>query len=446
MRLSFRSVVILVLAVAVAIGLSGTAALAQGQYSFYQSSIQLQNLDNQQANVVLTFYNQDGTVDATVNDTINANGQASYFPLPSSVSDGFNGSVVVSSDTQIASISNVVGANFDATAAYVGTSSGATEIQLPLLFKNNSGFYTWYNVQNIGDSTASVDIDYSDSGAGVDKTISIEPGAAKTVFQANESHSKAIFSAILTSGQPLVATVVEESSDVMFAYNGFTGGTTNPVLPLINSNNSGYITGVEIQNAGGTKTDVTVSYTPSVAGTACTETQTIQPGASKTFALNAFASGANSNCAAGARFVGSAKVTSNSASQPLVAVVNQLLPGVNGEAYNGFDANSATNSAVMPLIMDRNSGFFTSVNLQHVGGPQATITCTFANTSYQIQETLSEGESFSKIQANQIADGYVGSGSCTADQATAKIVVVVNELRSSSTADQLLVYEGISTN
>ena len=217
---------------------------------------------------------------------------------------------------------------------------------------------------------------------------------------------------------------------------------TNPVMPLINANNSGYITGVQIQNAGTQATNVTVTYTPSVAGTACTETQTIQPGASNTFTLAAFANGANSNCAAGERFVGSAKVTANSASQPLAAIVNQL-GTANGEAYNAFNPTTATSKVVMPLIMDRNSGFYTGFNVMNVGAGNTTVNCTFTGTAYTASATLAPDQALSDIQNNKIAASYVGSGTCTASGG-GQIVGVVNELGASF--DQLLVYEGSNTN
>jgi hypothetical protein len=217
---------------------------------------------------------------------------------------------------------------------------------------------------------------------------------------------------------------------------------------LINANNSNFITGLQIQNAGTAETNVTVSYTPSAAGTACTETQSIPPGASKTFALAAFANsslGAAENCANGARFVGSAKVTANSANQPLVGIGNQLLPGRNGEAYGSFSAEEATAKVVMPLIMDRNGGFFTGFSVQNVGDAATSVSCTFTNSSVTIPATtLQPGAALADLQANKLGDRYVGAGTCTAT-AGGKIVAVVNQLGASATSDQLLVYEGIST-
>ncbi len=137
----------------------------------------------------------------------------------------------------------------------------------------------------------------------------------------------------------------------------------------------------------------------------------------------------------GQRFIGSAQVTSNSANQPLVVIVNQLLPNRNGESYSGFDPSLATNKVVMPLIMDRNSGYFTGFNVMNVGTTSTTVTCTFTGTSYTVTGTLNQGQALTDLQSGKIANGYVGSGTCTAS-GSGKIVAVVNELGPSSTSDQ----------
>lgn len=416
-------------------------AFAQGKFA-YTSGFMVQNLEATDANVSITYYNPDGSIDATATDTIPASSSKNYFPIGSS--DGFDGSVVISSDRQVGAVVNVLSSDYNESASYLGTSNVATTVQLPLLMKGNSGYDTWFNVQNTGSSTTNVTVNYSD---GTSATATIAAGASASFYQANESHTDKVFSAIVTSdSQPIAATVMEEDPSVMFAYSGLTSGSTTPVMPLINANNAGYITGVQILNGGSSSTDVTVSYTPSDAGTACTETQTIPAGQSATFALYAFAdSGAQSNttttCVASERFVGSAKVTSNSTNQPLTSIVNQLKPGVNGEAYVAFDPASATDTVMLPLIMDRNSGFFTGVNVMNVGS-SATVNCTFTNSSVTVSHTLDTDEAFTEIQNGAIADGYVGSATCTAG-AGGKLLAVVNELKVSS-VDNLLVYEGIS--
>jgi hypothetical protein len=412
---------------------------ADAFYFSYFTCFQVQNLSASTANISIDYYDQAGSVVTSVADTIAASGSTTYCPI--APASPFNGSVVVSSDQSLAAVTNVLGDMGAASASYVGSSTGATTLNLPLLFDNNVGYNTWINVQNMGGSSASVTIDYSDGTSALD---TIPVGASATFDQSVETHSLSVFSGTVTSDQPVAATVIEEDSGTMFAYSGFPAGSTDPVMPLINMNNTGYITGIQIQNIGGSPTDVTVSYTPSTAGTACTETQTISSGESKTFALFVFFSldpAITSNCVLGETFVGSARVTANSASQDLVAVVNQVNPGTNGEAYGAFDPALATDTVVLPLIMDRNVGWFTGFNVMNVGSGSTTVNCTFTGTGYTASATLAVGEAMTDIQLNQIGVSYVGSATCTAGSG-GKIVAVVNEL-GSGTGDELMVYEGI---
>lgn len=435
-----RLAVLAALAWVVTLGLQASNVSAQ-QFPGYTSGIQVQNLTGETAEVILTFYKTDGTIDETINDTIPGNGSKTYFGGTLTVSEGFNGSAVISSNKQIAAISNMLNDAFTAGASYVASSAGSTTVQLPLLQFNNSGFNSWVTVQNAGSGAANVEVTYSD---GVKATATIQPGSSRTFYQAQEAHTTpGPLSGIVTSNQPVVAVVVQENASTIFAYTGFTEGSTNPVLPLINANNSGYITGAQIQNSGSQSTNVTLSYTPAGAGlgTACTETQTIPAGQSRTFALAAFDSGANGTCVAKERFVGSARVTANSANQPLAVIVNQLSPST-GEAYGGFNPASATNKVVMPLIMDRNSGYFTGFNVLNVGTSATTVNCTFTNTGFTVSQELQPGSALNSIQENAIAAGYVGGGTCTAG-AGGQIVGVVNEL-SRAGGDQFLVYEGIN--
>lgn len=417
--------------------------VASGQSIVYTAGIQIQNLDlSNQASITVTYYNQDGSTAATVNDTVSAGGAKTYFPL-SAVSDGFNGSVVISSDREIRAIGNILGNSGAYGASYGGFTAGATTVYVPLLMKENSGYNTWFNVQNTGSDPTTVTITYSDGVTA--SCANLQPGAACTLDQATEAHvTKWVGSATVTAGEPVAVTVMEVGPTTLFAYTGFTGGSTEVVMPLVNANNAGYITGIQIQNQGGTSTTVTVSYTPSSAGTACTETQTIPANKSKTFALAAFDSGANSTCVAGAKFVGSAEVTANSASQNLVAIVNQLNTGANkGAAYEGFDPNTATDTVVMPLIMDRNANYFTGFSILNVGGSPTTVNCTFSGTSYTVSDTIDAGEAMTVIQSGQISSGYVGSATCTAGSG-GTIVGIVNELNSVASGDAFLVYSAFN--
>lgn len=412
----------------------------------YNVGVQVQNLSASVATTSIAFYDATGGVAGTTNDTIPANGSKTYFPLQN-VSAGFNGSAIVSSDQVVAAVVNVLGNNGVSAASYIGQAAGSTTVEIPLLMKNNSGYDTWFKVQNAGTQATNITVNYSDGTTATANNVA--PSAAATFDQSTETHTPKVFAATVTSSnaQPLVATVIEENATTLFAYNGFSAGSLLPVAPLVNANNFGYITGIQIKNGGNASSDVTVSYTPAGAGngTACTETQTIAAGQSATFALYSFTlaaiPGMTSNCARGAKFVGSAQVTTNSGNVPLSAIVNQLNSAQNkGEAYAGFDPANLGTKVVMPLIMDRNFGYFTGFNVMNVGAA-TTVNCTFTNNARTLSVALGAGAVMNDVQLNQMANGYVGSATCTGG-AGSKLAGVVNEV--AGTGDTFLVYEALN--
>lgn len=421
----------------------------------YTSCFQVQNLDSvNNATIVIEYYQQgSSTPVASPSDTVNAGSSNTYCPL-SAVSSGFNGSVIINSDVPVSAIANVSGSdggtpNFSTyNASYSGFSSGGTTVNLPLLFDNNYGFDTWFNVQNTGSTDASVTVNYSD-GTSVGP-VTIGAGQSHTFDQASETHNQAVFAATITSTQPIVATVLEvgpSTAPLLFGYNGFTSGAPDIVMPLVQANNFGYGTGIQIQNTGSSATTVTVTYTPASAGTACTETKSIAAGSSETFALSAWDNNdanTDNNCVNGETFVGSAQVTGNTASMDLVGIVNQQNFSTNkGASYSAFNPSSATNTVVMPLIMDRNYGYFTGFNVANVGTSTVTVNCTFSGSSVTTSASLAPGEALNHVQLNAISDSYVGSATCSTTGG--KLVAVVNQLLNSGSADTLLTYEAAST-
>ncbi len=445
--------ILILTVIALALGVFQGEAKAQMKFA-YQSTINLQNLSDEAALITFTYYHgtgSNGTPGEQAYETgveLAGNEFRAFTTLP--VSTGFKGSVVIASSQPLGAVSNLHGNNMNANASYIGSNSGTSPVNIPLLMKNNWGYDTWFSVQNAGTGDATVTVNYSD---GTSDLAVIAQGASETFYQASETHTPTVFSASITSTQPIVVTVVEESSKVVFAYSGFTTTSTLPVMPLINMNNWGYTSSITLQNAGGSPTDVTVNYLPGSAGQACYEKQTIQPGQNATFVSNAFlntGTTVDSDCLKSSTFVGSAAVVENSASMPLVAVVNQHKLPVNGEAYGGFSVDQATPKLVLPLLMDRNYGWFTSANIMNVGSSAVDIFCDLTGTSVDINESnVGQNEMINVNQAN-IAAGWVGSGTCYAYEPgttnidpNAKIVGVVNELKNGPT-DTFMVYEGIN--
>lgn len=403
------------------------------QPSQYDTGFQVANLSESTANITIQYVNQDGTTNATVNDTVPANGSNTYFPIGADA--GFNGSVVISSDQPVAAIANVLGDGFAFGASYESFSEGAQSVSLPLIMKGNFGFDTWFNVQNTGTENAMVNVSYAGTACEEDATIA--PGAAATFNQATNSclPDGYVGAATVTStGGAVVASALQVGPTTLFAYNGFTGGAEQPVMPLVQGNNFGYFTGIQVQNVGTESTDVTVSYAPGSEGTACQQTETIAAGASATFL----------DCASMSlpTFIGGASVTANSASQPLVAIVNQLnIPQGKGAAYNAFDPSAATATVNFPLIMRDNFGFFTGFNIYNAGDAAADVACTFSGTGAPaaVNANVAAGATLTAVQTG--SGTYVGSVTCTATGGS--LVGVANQLGSSA-GDNLFAYSGFN--
>jgi hypothetical protein len=466
-----RIVSAVALSAALALGtLTATPAQAQGPGTGlpFITGIQVQNLASVQATVSFAFYAEGGTnaVGTIPNVPIPANGQVTYAQLPSTaVQPGFRGSAVISSDQRIAAIVNVVSPDYSFNfggEAYVGVTGGSTTVSLPLLFKGFFGFNTFVTVQNVSQTPANVTINYvgrdgNNNPVTASQTINnVQPNASVRFDQQAFGGLPIGFngSATITSNTEIAAVVTQVGPTTVLIYNGFTEGTPNPIFPLVNTNNSGFQTGIALQNRGTTATNVTVTYTPSAAGTSCTETKSIAPGATEYFAIDSFRiTQPGENCANGALFVGSGRVTANSANQPLVAIVNQLNSGTNrGGSYSSLNANNATATVVYPLIQDRVGGFFTGISLINVGDVATTITCTYRGTANnqpvtttQTSGTLQPGGTYTPVQVNQIAPGFNGSGVCTAANSSARILGVANQLRNTGTTDTFFVYEGTNS-
>lgn len=425
----------------------------------YTSGFQVQNLsDAGPASILITFYNQDGSQAAQVSDSIPAFDSTTYFPLDD-VDPGFDGSVVISSDVEIAAIVNVLGNNGVYGASYIGFSGGASLVNLPLVMKNNFGISTWFNVQNTGATATDVTVAYAPGTC--TETATIEPNAAHRFDQSTNACLAAGFvgAATVDAGTGSVAVsvmqVTASTSGLtpnLLAYNGFATASTAPVMPLVTSGYFKSGTGIQIQNTGAVDTDVTLTYTPSTGfpGAVCTETKSIVAGASTTFGFPNLPAGCYTDGgAAGANaFVGSAAVTGNTGAVELVAIVNQVTTGAgSAAAYGAPDPAGATSNVTLPLIMDRNFNIFTGFSVANVGTDTTTVECTFTGTTYTVSGDVEPGQALTAVQLNEIAAGYVGSAVCTASGGTDNLIVaVVNELTAGAPVanDALLVYEGIN--
>ena len=425
---------------------------ASAQGITWTSGFQVQNLGSSTANIVIKYYNQDGSQPiADVSDSVPAMSSKTYYPIHTA--DGFNGSVVVEGDQPIVAIANTLGNNPQYAASTESFAAGATKIGLPLIMRGNSGYYTWFNVQNAGSGDASVTVQYipgSSGSAHTEAPVTIKPGAARTFDQRGLGAlgTQFVGSAVITSDQPIVATVMQvgETFKNMMGYNGFIGGSTEVSLPLVMANNSGFYTGIQVQNVGASSTSITIKYGSNLGGSFAPgdDTATLAAGESQTFLQ---AGGAWT----GNTYIGSATITTGG--EDVVAIVNQVkLTGTAlGTAYNGFDPGKATSKVSAPLIMANNSGYYTGVQVMNVGSSATTITVTYGPNvagSYAPPtetSTLQPGDSYNSIQNSGAWTGnkYVGSMSVSASGGGA-IVLIANQIWPAATGDQFMTYDGFN--
>jgi len=464
MRSSKLSLVVALLA-AVAVFIVPQAG-AQGGLT-YTSSIQVQNLDNVAAPISIEFYDEaTGALQtgAVIGATIPAGGSVTYLPIPN-LSAGFKGSAVISSANRIAAITNLLGNGGAYGGAANGLSAGSTSVGMPLIMRNNSGFSTFFSVQNAGTADATVTIAYKRGTHGQDFTspaFTIKPGASKSFDQAtmNELGDKFIGSATITSDQPVVSAVSQLGTGgikTMLMYDGFAGGSTTVRAPLVMSNNSGFFTSLSIQNVGTAATAVNVTYSPNTARGSSfqpvNETLNLQPGAGGNI-LQASGQWGNGLTDTSKRYIGSATIT---ASQPVEVVVNQnkFSAASNlGTAYEGFNPASLTSTASAPLVMTRNGNYSTAIQCQNAGTAPTTITVTYsANTApggsgtpAADTATIQPGASATIFQAGndpKWGARYIGGATITAT-GNVPIGCLVNELNTGGSGDSFLTYTAIN--
>ncbi len=225
----------------------------------WNSHLSIQNLTGAAQTVNVDFYN--GTATSIDTETLSVPAYSSWHLDVAGITevpDGFNGSVVVTAAGPVAAIDNQTNDTLGNTQDYNAFSSGATTMYCAALYQQ---YYTWdtsLNVQNVGTTTTTVDIAYSD---GTTTTKELGPNAAFLFLQAGETHTAATFSAVVTSAEPIVA-VVNAANPVNQAqtYTCVPAGAMSFYAPIVEKNYYGWDSGVQIQNLSSTDANVTLTY------------------------------------------------------------------------------------------------------------------------------------------------------------------------------------------
>ena len=404
---------IMLMAALLALALLPLTAAAQTTSTVTTSGFQVQNLSQSSpANITIQYI--DATTQAQVatqSATIPAGGSLTFVPFSApgyvqmSAPAGFRGSVAILSDQPIVAVTNILGANAALGDSYGGFTSGASSLNLPLIVRNNFGVDTSITVQNVGSAPATVTISYTPGfagNAGSEPAFTLAPGASRTIYQKDNTALGTgtpgfVGSATVSAtGSTVVATVLQEGSGQLTAYNAFPAGTGSPTvaLPLILGNNFGSYTGIQVLNAGTQATNATITFSPNtvtapVGGlTPCatppSRQLTINPNQTGTLIQNAgtgnppFDTFFN-----GCIYIGGATVTSDNG-QPLFVTVNQVAStSKDASTYAGFNPTAATDKVLAPLVVANNFGTFSGVQVQNVGTSTTSVTITYGPNTFQ---------------------------------------------------------------
>jgi hypothetical protein len=443
----------LLLVVALVAGLS-SVAFAQAGVT-WTSGILIQNLGTADASVTVYYYWADDlggglAIDPPPTYVIPVGAQTTIYPLD--VADGFRGSVVLESTEPIVAIVNQLGDGVTYGGSYEGFDMGSDTVRLPNVQSANSGFYSFFQVQNAGSAATDITVTFiPEPGLGygtpaVETCTALPPGEA-CIFSQQPGQGQWTIgkwvggATVTTSGQPVVASVDivhEPGTYGMSSYSGFTGaGSLTAVLPNIMNANGTYWSGINVTNGGGTASDVTLTFYPATGYAAI---------APVTFtALGAGATGVllmpnHPDLAGNVKWVGAVVVDGGGNN---VFVIVNTLTTVYGEvsAWKGVDPATATQKVVMPAILSDGGGypFFTGFQVYNTGAAAVDITISYAPcatcspvwTPVNETGTVPANSSLVFLQSGNgqwTGVKYVGSATVTVTSGTGNIMAIVNEL------------------
>lgn len=491
MKKIFKPHILIALTVALVLCFAMFAiAYAQGGLT-YNSGIQVVNNGTDKANIILTFYNPNGTYQVFT-DTIALGSANTYFgaTMPGGLASDFKGSLVVSSDQPVSAIANLTGTGggLNYNAATTSFAGGAQEFFLPLIMCNNNGYNSFFNLQNAGTTDAHVTVYYVPGpkyGVADSETATIKPGAALTFDQTTGSTTKNcsaigttrgtvlsfVGSVKVTSDVPIVASVMELNTTVvkaMMGYNGFPSGATTISAPLIMANN-GINTSIQVMNVDVMTTTVTIDYASytnpfnSAVVHPADDTCVLGPGKACGKLNNPASDPKWPSGTKADRYVGGATITTNNGMK-VVAVVNQNYATF-ASSYEGIDVTTATANVSLPFITSNVGGSLsTSFSVQNLGGAVCpSITVHFAantapNQTWQVPSDvvisdLAIGGTKAVLQSGTDIAGNVWpvtggpvryKGSAEVSAPGCQIAVIVNENGALAGGDNFLTYNGFN--
>jgi hypothetical protein len=234
-------------------------------------------------------------------------------------------------------------------------------------------------VQNMGDSQATVYVDYyrmSDGAhiASATETFDLEPGRARAVrpyLNPDPALTDGQYSVVISGTRPLAAIVNELATGREMAYNALHPGSQKVFLPNITKQYYGFSTPFYIQNSGEVDAIVTIEFYDFNTGIridSATRLVSLTPNASYEYDPMVVA---NSELPTNKQY---AVVATAGAGQSIVAAVNQIGPDTD-LAYSSFPSGGP--DIYLPNMVKGYAGYITPEVIQNVG-----TTTAYVNVEY----------------------------------------------------------------
>jgi hypothetical protein len=270
----------------------------------YDSYMAIQNTSGTAATVNITYKELEGSTVPGSPQVLSIPAYATHIVYLNEVgilSDGFRGTAVITGTQPLAVIINAYDrrgttGTTSGFESYNGFHVGSQQLFLPKLDVNYSGGYqSGINIQNIGNSPATMQITYDIQGNTYQKMSPvIQPGSAWQIYLAAESQSGipagtvGSGSAVVTSDQFIVATSSNANTNLGhdFIYNAIPEGASTGTLlfPKFEKRYTADLSwngGIQVQNLANTATRFLVTYSGSTLGSDLSFwTDTIPGGAS----------------------------------------------------------------------------------------------------------------------------------------------------------------------
>jgi hypothetical protein len=408
---------------------------AGAQTTTTRTAFQVVNMDQDDpAEIIIQFYDQDGNSVFSVDDTINAAASKTYIQAdmgddpPDGLGSVFDGSAVIRSNREIAAIvnqntsdshDNYGNATRGYNGSYTGLAEGSDTFYIPIVLNSFYGYHTVISIQNVGGEPVDVTIDY-DTSACSDQAMDLAEGAAVR-FDNRETCAGGLNpngSAIVSATGPVVAVVnqigdTSPNENLEQTYNGFAPVNASNTLyaPIALHNFYGFNSGIQVQNISGDTMDICATYSDDLR--VCK--LDIADAEAATFLQE--------NEAHVANWTGSAVIT-NTTGGLMVGIVNQQ-SGLSAASFNM--ATLGARRWVLPSLLYQYYGFTSSFQVQNVSDGSVDVVVTYDDGATARVDGVGAGGVATFIQANEVDHTSNVAFSAVVEAIGGDIVVVVNQ-------------------